>query len=68
MRLATLAKFGKNEYGQKGGRKTALLQTSRRCGVAAMANRDTSLSALCIKSVTLYRYVDPQGQKVLPGR
>ena len=24
MRLATLAKFGKNEYGQKGGRKTAL--------------------------------------------
>ena len=33
---------------------------------AAMAHRDTSVSALCreldIRPVTLYRYVDPQGQ------
>ena len=32
---------------------------------AAMANRDTSVSELCkelkIKPVTLYRYVDPEG-------
>ena len=43
-----------------------------------MANRDTSVSELCtelgIKPVTLYRYVDPEGQlrekgrKVLLGR
>ena len=36
---------------------------------AAMAHRDTSVSELCtqlgIKPVTLYRYVGPQGQKVL---
>ena len=34
-----------------------------------MAHRDTSVSELCtqlgIKPVTLYRYVGPQGQKVL---
>ena len=33
---------------------------------AAMAHRDTSVSALCrelgINPVTLYRYVEPQGQ------
>ena len=43
-----------------------------------MAHRDTSVSALCtelgIRPVTLYRYVDPQGElreqgrKVLLGR
>ena len=39
------------------------IKTVRR---AAMAHRDTSVSALCrelwIKPVTLYRYVGPQGQ------
>ena len=37
-----------------------------RLAQAAMARRDTSVSALCrelgIKPVTLYRYVGPQGQ------
>ena len=49
-----------------------------RLAQAVMANRDTSVSELCtelgIKPVTLYRYVDPEGQlreqgrKVLLGR
>ena len=45
-----------------------------RLAQAAMVNRDTSVSELGIKPVTLYRYVDPQGrlreqgQKVLLGR
>ena len=64
--------------GRKGGRKFALSKAQVRLAQAAMANRDTSVSALCtelgIKPVTLYRYVDPQGalreqgRKVLLGR
>jgi DNA invertase Pin-like site-specific DNA recombinase len=51
--------------GRKGGRKFALTKTQVRMAQAAMANRDTSVSALCkelgVKPVTLYRYVDPNG-------
>ena len=64
--------------GRKGGRKFALSKAQVRLAQAAMANRDTSVSELCtelgIKPVTLYRYVDPEGQlreqgrKVLLGR
>ncbi|WP_150120984.1 helix-turn-helix domain-containing protein, partial [Sulfitobacter sp. HI0076] len=49
----------------KGGRKFALTKAQVRMAQAAMANRDTSVSDLCkelgIKPVTLYRYVDPNG-------
>lgn len=52
--------------GRKGGRKFALSKAQVRLAQSAMANRDTSVSALCrelgIKPVTLYRYVGPQGQ------
>ena len=52
--------------GRKGGRKFALSKTQVRMAQAAMANRDTSVSELCkelgIKPVTLYRYVDPNGE------
>ena len=64
--------------GRKGGRKCALSKAQVRLAHAAMANRDTSVSELCtelgIKPVSLYRYVDPEGQlreqgrKVLLGR
>ena len=51
--------------GRKGGRKFALTKAQLRMAQAAMANRDTSVSELCkelkIKPVTLYRYVDPEG-------
>lgn len=51
--------------GRKGGRKFALTKAQVRMAQAAMANRDTSVSELCkelgVKSVTLYRYVDPSG-------
>jgi len=51
--------------GRKGGRKFALTKAQVRMAQAAMASRDTSVSALCrelkIKPVTLYRYVDPDG-------
>jgi DNA invertase Pin-like site-specific DNA recombinase len=51
--------------GRKGGRKFALSKTQVRLAQAAMANRDTSVSELCkelgVKPVTLYRYVDPNG-------
>ena len=51
--------------GRKGGRKPALTKTQVRTIQAAMAHRDTSVSELCgklgISPVTLYRYVDPQG-------
>ena len=51
--------------GRKGGRKFALTKAQVRVAQAAMANRDTSVSELCkelgIKPVTLYRYVDPNG-------
>ena len=53
--------------GRKGGRKFALSKTQVRMAQAAMANRDTSVSELCkelgIRPVTLYRYVDPNGEQ-----
>ena len=52
--------------GRNGGRTFALSKTQVRLAQAAMAHRDTSVSALCrelgINPVTLYRYVGPQGQ------
>jgi len=51
--------------GRMGGRKFALSKSKVRMAQAAMANRDTSVSELCkelgVKPVTLYRYVDPNG-------
>ena len=51
--------------GRKGGRKFALSKAQVRLAQAAMANRDTSVSELCgelgVKPVTLYGYVDPNG-------
>ncbi len=51
--------------GRKGGRKPALTKAQVRTIQAAMAHRDTPVSELCnelgISPVTLYRYVDPQG-------
>lgn len=52
--------------GRKGGIKFSLTKAQVRLAQAAMANRDTSVAKLCdelgIKSVTLYRYVDPNGK------
>ena len=52
--------------GRRGGRKFALTKAQVRLAQAAMAHRDTSVSALCrelgIRPVTLYRYVGPQGE------
>ena len=57
---------GSGPRGRKGGRKFALSKAQVRLAQAAMAHRDTSVSALCselgIRPVTLYRYVGPQGQ------
>ena len=51
--------------GRKGGRKFALTKAQVRMAQAAMANRDTSVSDLCkelgVRPVTLYRFVDPNG-------
>ena len=51
--------------GRKGGRTFALSKAQVRLAQAAMAHRDTSVSALCcelgIRPVTLYRYVGPAG-------
>lgn len=51
--------------GRKGGRKFALTKAQVRLAQAAMANRDTSVNALAaelgVKPVTLYRYVDANG-------
>ncbi len=48
--------------GRKGGRKFALTKAQVRMAQTAMANRDTSVSDLLgVKPVTLYRYVDPEG-------
>jgi len=51
--------------GRKGGRKFALSKIQVRMAQAAMASRDTSVADLCrelgVKPVTLYRYVDPNG-------
>ena len=52
--------------GRNGGRTFALSKAQVRLAQAAMAHRDTSVSALCrelgIRPVTLSRYVRPQGQ------
>ena len=52
--------------GRKGGRKFALTKAQVRLAQAAMGERDTSVSALCvelgIQRVTLYRYVGPNGE------
>ena len=51
--------------GRKGGRKFALTKAQVRMAQAAIASRDTSVSELCkelgVTPVTLYRYVDPNG-------
>jgi DNA invertase Pin-like site-specific DNA recombinase len=51
--------------GRKGGRTFSLTKAQVRAIQAAMAHRETSVSELCrelgITPVTLYRYVDPQG-------
>ena len=51
--------------GRKSGRKFALTKAQVRMAQAAMASRDTSVSELCkelgVTPVTLYRYVDPNG-------
>ena len=51
--------------GRKGGRKFTLTKAQVRMAQAAMASRDTSVSELCkelgVTPVTLYRYVDPNG-------
>lgn len=51
--------------GRKGGRKFALTKAQVRLAQAAMANRDTSVAALAaelgVRPVTLYRYVDANG-------
>lgn len=51
--------------GRKGGRKFALTKAQVRLLQVAMSNRDTSASALAaelgVKPVTLYRYVDANG-------
>ena len=52
--------------GRNGGRTFALSKAQVRLAQAAMAHRDTSVSALCrelgIRPVTLSRDVGPQGQ------
>ena len=51
--------------GRKGGRQPSLTKAQLRTIQAAMTHRDTSVSVLCkeigISRVTLYRYVDPEG-------
>ena len=51
--------------GRKGGRKFALTKAQVRMAQAAMVSRDTSVSELCkelgVTPVTLYRYLDPNG-------
>ena len=51
--------------GRKGGRKFAFTKAQVRMAQAAMVGRDTSVSELCkelgVTPVTLYRYVDPNG-------
>jgi DNA invertase Pin-like site-specific DNA recombinase len=58
--------------GRKGGRKFALTKAQVRLAQAAMASRDTSVAALAaelgVRPVTLYRYVDAQGNLREHGR
>ena len=67
IRERTLARLtAARARGRNGGRTFALSKAQVRLAQAAMAHRDTSVSALCrelgITPVTLYRYVGPQGQ------
>ncbi|WP_439638175.1 recombinase family protein [Spirulina sp.] len=52
--------------GRKGGRKFELSKAQVRLAQVAMAQRDTTVSALCqelgIARTTLYRYVSPKGE------
>ena len=52
--------------GRRGGRKFALTKAQVRLAQAAMKSRDTSVAQLaaelCVKPVTLYRYVEPRGE------
>ena len=58
--------------GRKGGRKFALTKAQVRLAMAAMKNRDASVTDLAaelgIKAVTLYRYVSPSGELREHGR
>jgi DNA invertase Pin-like site-specific DNA recombinase len=58
--------------GRKGGRKFALTKAQVRLAQAAMARRDTSVAVLAaelgIRPVTLYRYVDAEGNLRDHGR
>ena len=58
--------------GRKGGRKFALTKAQVRLAMAAMKNRDTSVTELAaelrVKPVTLYRYVGPNGELREHGR
>jgi DNA invertase Pin-like site-specific DNA recombinase len=58
--------------GRQGGRKFGLSKAQVRLAQVAMANRDTSVAALCrelgITRVTLYRYVGPAGELRAHGR
>lgn len=58
--------------GRKGGRKFALTKAQVRLAQAAMSNRDTSVAAIAaelgVKPVTLYRYVDANGNLRDHGR
>ena len=65
--FAALAEFERELIRERyGGRTFALSKAQVRLAQAAMAHRDTSVSALCrdlgIRPVTLYRYVGPQGE------
>ena len=52
--------------GRKGGRKSVFTAAKLRRAQAAMANRDTAVSALCkelgVSTASLYRFVKPDGQ------
>jgi DNA invertase Pin-like site-specific DNA recombinase len=58
--------------GRKGGRKFALTKAQVRLAQAAMGKRETKVSELCaelgVTRVTLYRYVDPEGELRDHGR
>lgn len=58
--------------GRKGGRKTVFTPSKLRRAAAAMANRDTSVTALCeeleVSRAALYRYVAPDGTFTEDGK
>ena len=66
--FAALAEFERELIRERtaAGLKAARARGQVRLAQAAMAHRDTSVSALCrelsIRPATLYRYVGPQGQ------